>query len=141
MKEENIPGFKSMLIDHLDIQRPALNFIVDQVLKTRLFTFITETSMEANTILKMNQEMRGGPITIFPLELIDQMATHDDEFRIQDKQVQMLISSVKLKQGSDPWIEKLIKHYLENVVLVKDLEKAFEVSGKHKNLTCITSKF
>lgn len=71
IKDENIPGFKNLLIDHLDIGRPALNFIVDQILKQRLFTFITETSQEATAILKINQEIWGGPITIFPLELID----------------------------------------------------------------------
>jgi chromosome segregation ATPase len=53
----------------------------------------------------------------------------------------MLINSIKLKQGSDKRIEKLIRHYLENVVLVRDLEKAFEVSTRYKNITCITSKF
>jgi len=48
---------------------------------------------------------------------------------------------VKLKEGSDKWIETLIRNYLDNVALVKDLDKAFEVTAAHKWFTCITTKF
>jgi len=48
VKEENIPGYQGLLIDHLTISKPALNFTIDSILKSKLFTFITETSAEAS---------------------------------------------------------------------------------------------
>jgi len=64
----------------------------------------------------------------------------DEPFKSSDKNVRTLIDSVKLKEGSDQRLSKLLKHHLNNVVLVSDLDKAFELSAAHKNLTCITIK-
>ena len=68
--------------------------------------------------------MKGGSVTIFPLELVDQMKIGHTEVR--DKDTQKLLSHAK---SSDPKVQKLLENFIGNVFLVKDLDRAFELSS------------
>ena len=76
--------------------------------------------------MKLNQEIKGGNVTIFALELVDQIKAHQVE--VKEKNVERLLKYVKT---SDPAIDKLLQNFIGNVFMVKDMDTAFELSAKY----------
>jgi chromosome segregation ATPase len=88
-------------------------------------------------ILKLNSEMRGGQIAIFPLELSDQMRTSKENLPPKS-QALPIQDVIELSETADKRVAKLLDNYLGRVMMVKDLSSAFELAESH-SIMCITS--
>lgn len=68
--EKGLPGFRGLFLDFIDC--PAqFTPCIDIAAKSRLFSFIVEDLDSAKELLKLNSQVKGGVIDIFPLSMIE----------------------------------------------------------------------
>ena len=84
----------------------------------------------------MNKEVKGGVINIYPLETMDQIEQKAVP-QFFPEEAKPLLKMVKLKDGADKRLTKLLLNILCNVVMVKDYTIALSIAKQH-GLTCVT---
>ena len=72
---------------------------VDIAAKSKLFSVIVDTMETAKQVLEVNKQVKGGVINVYPLETLDQVATHQ---KAPVNGTKSLLDIVKLKPGADP---------------------------------------
>ena len=137
LEESEISGYRGLFIDLIDIEE-KYEFLVDIALRNKMFVFIVETVKDAEKVIKLNKEIKGGVISWFPLELID-----DINDKLPDippsNEIKPILGFVKVKRTEDDRIQRLLNSFLGKTVLVKSLPAAFAVSERYKDVTSITS--
>ena len=90
----------------------------------------------AKELLKLNSQIKGGVINIFPLSLIEE---HEEKLRKYPEPTVAvpLMNHISLKLNADPRLSKLVNQFFSKVVLVKNYQLAMDIA-KEYNLTCIT---
>ena len=118
LKERQVPGFLGFLLDFLDCT-PEVIGCVDLAGKQRLFSIITTDMDAAKQVLKINEEIKGSVINIFPLSI---MGDIDVKIRAYPdrKDVQPLTNYVSLVKDSPPELDRLVQSIFNKIVLVSD---------------------
>lgn len=70
--ERKVEGFLGLLIDFIDCE-PGFNACVDIAAKSKLFSIIVTNLETAKAILKINDEIKGGVINIYPLSELENL--------------------------------------------------------------------
>ena len=73
-KEEGISGYKGLFIDFLKCSSDNFMPCVDIAGKSKLFSVVVDTLETAKEVLRINSQIKGGIINIFPLETMEQMS-------------------------------------------------------------------
>jgi structural maintenance of chromosome 3 (chondroitin sulfate proteoglycan 6) len=133
--EVDVAGFHGLFIDLIDVL-PRAAIPVDLALKNKMFVFVVDTVTAAEKIMKLNKEIKGGVISCFPLELIDQLNDSIPNLP-NSNEIQPLLNSVSLRDSVDKRVEKLLNNFLGRTVMVNSLSTAFNVSEKF-GVTSIT---
>lgn len=107
---------------------------VDIAAKSKLFSIIVDTLETANEVLKINKEIKGGVINIYPLETIEQLGRERKQI---PQGLKSMMDVVKLKSNADQRLSCLLSNTFSKVVLVKTYDEGMNVAKQH-NLTCIT---
>ena len=137
LEESDISGYLGLFIDLIEVEE-RYEFIIDIALRGKMFVFVVETVKDAEKVIRINKEIKGGVISCFPLELIDEV-----NYRLPDipssNEIKPILEYVKVKKTEDNRIQKLLNSFLGKTVLVKNLSAAFGVSERYKDVTSITS--
>ena len=70
-KSKGSQCLKGLLIDYIECTNPQVSAVVDIAGKQKFFCAIVETIQDAQELLQINKEVRGGVINIYPLESLD----------------------------------------------------------------------
>lgn len=97
---------------------------------------IVDDLKSAQELLRLNKEIKGGVINIYPLETMDQIEQKAMPQSYPDG-AKPLLKMVKLKEGADKRLTKLLLNALCKVVMVKDYATALNIAKEH-GLTCVT---
>lgn len=73
VKQRESRCMKGLLIDFIECTNPVMNGIVDIAGKQKLFCAIVDTLNDAQELLQLNKEIKGGVVKIYPLETLDQI--------------------------------------------------------------------
>ncbi|TNV73888.1 hypothetical protein FGO68_gene5106 [Halteria grandinella] len=137
IRERGIQGYKGLLIEFLEFD-PKFSQCIDLAAKSKLFSIIVEDLDSAKEILKLNNEIKGGVIQIYPLSIIHQV-TQEKQRNYPDRaDTRPLHTLIKLKHDADNRLSTLVRNLFSKVLLVRDYPVAMEVA-KQWNLTCITA--
>ena len=134
-KEEGITGYKGLFIDYLQCSSDNFMPCVDIAGKSKIFSIVVDTLETARQVLKINSQIKGGVINIFPLETMEQMRKPVKQVPANSKS---LLEIVSLTPNADPRLQILLQNIFGKVVLVRDYDEAMKVA-KQNNLTCITA--
>lgn len=137
IKERGIEGYKGLLIEYLEFD-PKFSQCIDLAAKSKLFSIVVEDLDAAKEILKLNTEIKGGVIQIYPLSIIHQVKEEKQRNYPDRSDVRPLHTLVKLKFDADNRLSKLVHNLFSKVLLVRDYPVAMQVA-KEWNLTCITA--
>lgn len=108
---------------------------VDVAAKSKLFAVVVDDLETARVVLQMNKEMKGGVISIYPLETLDQMKKATKQV---PQGVKSMLDIVQLTPTADRRLQPLLESIFAKVVLVKSYDEGMQVAKDH-NLTCITA--
>lgn len=108
---------------------------VDVAAKSKLFAVVVDDLETARVVLQMNKEMKGGVISIYPLETLDQMKKATKQV---PQGVKSMLDIVQLTPAADRRLQPLLESIFAKVVLVKSYDEGMQVAKDH-NLTCITA--
>ena len=134
-KQEKIVGYLGRFIDFIECKSEKLTPCIDIAAKAKLTSIIVDTLETAQAVLKINKEIRGGVINIYPLETIE--LTRQPAKNIP-AEVKPLMDIVSLSPDADPRLQVLLESTFSNVVLTKSYDQAMQVAKAH-DLTCITA--
>ena len=125
-KEQNSSCFKGLFIDYIDCPQQFYEAL-DIAAKKKLFSVVVEEMKDAEELLQLNKQIKGGVINIYPLEIIDklQQKAQVEQFPEGSKS---LLSKISLKQGADPRLNKLLQNVVGNVALVRDYATALKIA-------------
>lgn len=134
-RQDNIGGYMGRLIDFIECKSEKLTPCVDIAAKGKLTSIIVDTLETAQAVLKINKEIRGGVINIYPLETIDLTRTQPKNIPAE---VKSMLDLVCLTADADPRLDVLLHNIFGGVVLTKTYDQAMQVAKVH-DLTCITT--
>ena len=97
---------------------------------------MVDTYKTAEDILKLNKEIKGGVIDIYPLESIEVFRGAKTTYP-SGSDVKPLIEYVKLTENADARLLGLVENIFSKIVMVKDYSIASMVAKDH-NLTAVT---
>lgn len=126
-----------MLVDYLNCSSESFQPCVDIAAKSKLFSVIVDSLETAKQVLEINQQIRGGVISIYPLETMEEMKRPT---KTAPEGTKSMLDIVTLSPKADKRLAHLVEHIFGKVVLVKGYDEAMAVAKQH-NLTCITSEF
>ncbi|MDR3582662.1 MAG: chromosome segregation SMC family protein [Candidatus Pacebacteria bacterium] len=135
-----IKGFHGLLIDLINIEK---NFrpCADIIGKNALFGFVVDSIDTAEQILQINRQIHGSVITIYPLDMVDDMPVKDYKYPTveedKEKTCAPLIEHVTLGENVDPKVWRICRHTFGKALLVKDYKTAIKLA-KEKNFHCVT---
>ena len=135
-QQKGISGVRGLLIDFIELTQPQFNAIVDIAGKRKLFSLVVDTYKTAEDILKLNKEIKGGVIDIYPLESIEVFRGAKTTYP-SGSDVKPLIEYVKLTENADARLLGLVENIFSKIVMVKDYSIASMVAKDH-NLTAVT---
>lgn len=137
IKEKGIAGYRGLLIDFLDYDQ-KISSCIDLAAKSKLFSIIVEDLDSAKEILALNQQLKGGVISIYPLSIIDEVTVEKQRaYPEGEAGVRPLTQYVRLKADADRRVAKLVHNLFSKAALVSNYPLAMRVAKEH-NLTCIT---
>lgn len=135
IQEKNVAGYRGILLDFIDVD-VRFSACVDLTAKSKLFSIIVDDLDSAREVLKLNSQIKGGVVNIYPLSTIDDVQVKQRKYP-ESNEVMPLAKQVKLREGADPRISKLVSNIFSKVVLVRNYQLAMEVAREF-SLTCIT---
>ena len=71
-KDQNSSCFKGLFIDYIDCPQQFYEAL-DIAAKKKLFSVVVEEMKDAEELLQLNKQIKGGVINIYPLEIIDKL--------------------------------------------------------------------
>jgi len=135
-----LKGFYGLLIDLINIEK-SFKPCADIIGKNALFGFVVENIEVAEKILELNRQIHGSVITIYPLDMVDDMPVKDYKYPTgedeNEKNCAPLIEHVSLLEGTDARVWRICKHTFGKALLVKDYKSAIKLA-KEKNFHCVT---
>lgn len=140
IERANIKGFYGLLIDLISIEK---NFrpCADIIGKNALFGFVVDTIDTAEQILEINKQIHGSVITLYPLDMVDDMPAKDYKYPPsedeKDKTCAPLVEHITLLEGVNPKVGRICKHTFGKALLVKDYKTAIKLA-KEKSFHCVT---
>ena len=135
--EADITGYHGLFVDLIEVN-DRIEFSVDIALKNKMFVIVVDTVAAAQKVINLNKSIKGGVVSCFALELIDQINDRLPDLP-SSGEIQSILNFVKLKSGVDERVQKLLHNFLGRTVLVRNLSTAFGVSEKY-NVTSITAE-
>ena len=137
VKERGIQGVYGQLIDLIKI-KPELNVCCDIVLKNKLFGFVVDSYETADLLIKINQEIKGSAINIYPMSWIADLRPQTIEYPTGNDVI-VVKNHVQSQEGLPIDIRPLIENIFGKVLLVRNYQTATVIAKKYK-LNCVTSE-
>ncbi len=137
VKERGIQGVYGQLIDLIKI-KPELNVCCDIVLKNKLFGFVVDSYETADLLIKINQEIKGSAINIYPMSWIADLRPQNIEYPTGNDVI-IVKNHVQAQEGLPIDIRPLIENIFGKTLLVRNYQTATVIAKKYK-LNCVTSE-
>ena len=135
VKSKGSNCLKGLLLDFIECTNPQVSAVIDIAGRQKLFCAIVDSLGDAQELLKLNKEVKGGVINIYPLATLDQVELKP----VPDipSEARSLLNFIRLRPEADQRLQKLISNTFGKVVMVKDYETALRIA-KDSGLTCVT---
>jgi len=137
VRERGIKGVYGQLIDLIKI-KPELNVCCDIVLKNKLFGFVVDSYEVADLLIKINQEIKGSAINIYPLSWISELKPKAVEYPTGNDVI-IVKNHIQPQEGLAIDIRPLIENIFGKVLLVRNYQTATVIAKKYR-LNCVTSE-
>ena len=135
VRTKNSTCLKGFFIDFIECTNPQVSAVVDIAAKQKLFCAIVDEMKDAQELLQMNKDIKGGVINIYTIETLNQVELK----RLPEvpAEAKSLLNFVRVKPEADQRLQKLVSNIFGKVAMVRDYESALRIA-KENGLTCVT---
>jgi len=135
ISRSQLQGVYGLLIDLINVEKSFIP-CADIIGRNALFGFVVDTVETAERILELNRRIHGSVITIYPLEIVEDMMVKDYKYP-EESDCMPLINHISVLDNIDSRIWRICKRTFAKALLVKDYKTAIRLA-KERGFHCVT---